>query len=72
MATRDKAAPKIPIRVGSVWFDMAVTFVKAPRNREVRVMAIVENWVMVRYPGAEPFLIAEKSFLKRFALKATQ
>lgn len=42
---------------GSRWTDQYGT---------VRVMAVVEGWVLARYPGCEPFVTRKDKWLQRF------
>jgi hypothetical protein len=68
-----KRTPLPPIKPGSVWIDNRVSFLKGEgRSTEVRVMVIAENYVMVRFPRAMPFVIGETEFRKGFALKSDQ
>lgn len=43
-------------------------FIRNADNRVLKIMAIVDNWCMVRYSGCTPFTIHKKDLLQHVSL----
>jgi len=57
-------------KVGSRWRLKPPPVVPGAGQRPVRVMAVADGYVMVRYPGAVPFIKSVKEFFAEFEQQA--
>lgn len=56
------------IRAGTRWKDDAAAFAPGTRLESVKVMAVVDGYVMARRSGCMPFCMSVKDFERRFSL----